>query len=275
MVRRPLPRLLLAAACCLFGAKQAAASETAEIQQLLDTSSDYLELVREYWPKISGDAMAMTIVYDALNNCSTFEKEISRANSVDDLDALLAGRHPTDVKFGKAIYYKCKPLLDHLAEFPGWRGLRLRAAQAGDVRSKVLVSLEYYRYRDQRPRESIRFSPAGYLVEALQTRDPFPFKVIGVMGVGYGLRLDDSTTTTVAWQLASCRLSGDCDDPSSMKTYCAFMTPECTAWRTAYEHLRHQAGGDEAFEEAMRKADSILRNVEQQRFDQLDLDLVW
>jgi len=153
-MKRNLNNLVLAACLSVLCAAPAGSSETATTQDLLNTSNDYLELVREYWPKIRlGDSQAMAVTYDALNNCGHFKNEIATAESIDDLDKLLSGRGPGDLRFAKGIYFKCKTLVHHYAEFPGWQDLRLRAALAGNIRSKVFVTLEFYRFRDERPRE--------------------------------------------------------------------------------------------------------------------------
>jgi hypothetical protein len=275
-MKRYLVCLILAVPLNVLCGAPAVASQTEAIQNLLNTSNDYLELVREYWPKISlGDSLAMAVSYDALNNCWHFKDEIAQAESVDDLDELLSSRHPQDLKFAKGIYYKCRTLVHHYAEFLGWQDLRLRAALSGDIRSKVTISLDFYRLRDERPRELLPFSPGEFLIEAMRSGDSMVFTAIGTLGVSYGLRLDTSPTTSVAWQLVSCKLRGNCGHPSSMKVFCAFMTPECTKWKNAYEYLEHQAGGDEAYAIANRKAEDIYAKVQQQRFEELDLDLVW
>lgn len=275
-MKRRLAYLILAAALTLIRSAPAAPSETQTIQHILNTSNDYLELAREYWPKISlGDTQAMTLSHEALNNCWHYKDEIAQAESVDDLDELLSGRHPGEGKFAKGVYFKCKRLVHNYDEFPGWQDLRLRAALAGDVRSRVLMAFDFYRFRNERTRESFPFSPGGFLVEAMRSGDPMVFSVIGILGVDYGLRLDVSPITSVAWQLVSCRLRGDSGDPSSMSVFCSFMSPECVQWTNAHELLRHQAGGDEAFAKAEQEAEDIYANVQQQRFEELDLELVW
>lgn len=275
-MKRRLACLILAVALIVSRTAPAASSETQAIKHILNTSNDYLELVRKYWPKISlGDAQAMTLSHEALNNCWHYKDEIAQAESVDDLDELLSGRHPGDTKFAKQVYFKCRKLVHHYDEFSGWQDLRLRAALAVDIRSKVLVAFDFYRFRNERPRESFPFSPGGFLVETMRSGDSMVFSAIGGLGVDYGLRLDTSPTTSVAWQLVSCRLRGDCGDPSSMNVFCSFMASECVQWDNAYEFLRHQAGGDEAYAKAKQKADDIYTKVQQQRFEELELDLVW
>jgi hypothetical protein len=82
------------------------AQETQKTQQILNTSNNYLELVREYWPRISlGNVQAMTVTYDALNNCWHFRDSISKAESIDDLDTLLADSHVSQLEFA------CEPVL--------------------------------------------------------------------------------------------------------------------------------------------------------------------
>jgi len=60
-----------------------------------------------------------------------------------------------------------------------------------------------------------------------------------------------------------------------MSVFCAFMTSECARWKNAYEYLEHQAGGEENYAIARQKAEDIYSRIQQRRFDELDLDLVW
>ena len=275
-MKRLLMCLVLVLPPAVVHAAPAAQAQTAAIQDLLNTSNDYLELVREYWPKIrQGDAQAMTVCYDALNNCGHFKDAIAQAESIDDLDELLASRHSNDRKFARGIYYKCRNLVRHYDEFPGWQDLRLRAALAGDIRSKIFVTLDYYRHRDERPRELLAFSPAEFLIDAMTSGDSMVFAAIGGLGVKYGLRKDTTQTTSIAWELVSCKLRGNCGDASSMGVFCAFMTSECSQYSSAYEYFRDQAGSDDAYAIAQEKAEEIQMKVQQRRFEELDLNLIW
>jgi hypothetical protein len=252
------------------------AEETQTTQQILNTSNDYLELVREYWPKISlGNVQAMTVTYDALNNCSHFRDPISKAESIDDLDILLADSHQSQLEFARGIYFRCKQLVEYYDEFPGWQDLRLRAAIDGDIRSKLFMLYDFYRFRRERPREAFPFSPGAFLIETLQSNESMVFSSIGGLGVEYGMLLDTTPTTSLAWIMISCNIRGDCDDASSMETFCASMTAECRQSANMNEILRLRAGSDEAFAEAQRKAEDIYSKVQQQRYEELSLDIVW
>ena len=251
-----------------------AATRTA--QDILNTSNNYLTLVREYWPRISrGDVQAMTVTYDALNNCWHFKDSISQATSIDDLDHLLKDSHTSQLEFARGIYFRCKQLVENFEEFPGWQDLRLRAAIAGDVRSKLFMIYDFYRFRQEMPRESFPFSPGAFLIDVLQSNESMVFSSIGGMGVDYGMLQDTSPTTSLAWILISCDIRGDCDKSSSMEVFCAHMTPECRESANMYEILRRRAGSDEAFAEAELKANEIYAKVRQQRYEELDLDIVW
>lgn len=89
------------------------------------------------------------------------------------------------------------------------------------------------------------------------------------------MRNDNSPLTTVAWGLLECRYRGDCDRPSSMRVHCFLMMPACLESETAAEFWRQRAGSDEDYEEAQRRAARLLSRIEQRRFDELDLDLIW
>lgn len=265
-----------AATLILFPGTPAAASDAQAIQDILDTSNDYLELVREYWPKIRlGDVQAMTVSYDALNNCHHFKDAISSAESIDDLDELLNGSHPSQIVFARGIYFRCRKLVNFYDEFPGWQDLRLRAALAGDIRSKMFMVYDFYRLRREAPRETFAFSPGGFLIESMQSGESMVFSSIGEMGVEYGIRQDRSETTSIAWLLISCNIRGDCGEPSSMHAFCAFMTPECANASNLYQILRNRAGSDEAFAEAEQKALDLTSKIQQRRYAELDLDIVW
>ncbi len=246
------------------------------IPQILSASNDFLDLVRQYWPKIgSGDLQAMTVSYEALNNCANFKDEISAADNVDDLEASLQGRHPETIRFGKGVYFKCKRLVEHYAEFPGWRGLRLQAALAGDIRSKIWLVRQYYHNKDKRPREDFPYSPGAFLIDAMTAGHPMVFGVIASSAPYYDLLQDKSQTTVVAWWLLSCKYRDDCDKPESLTTYCIFMSPECIAFENLLDLYRQRAGSDEVYAAAQRLADDLYLKVQQRRFQELGLNLVW
>lgn len=247
-----------------------------ETQDILMVSNDYLAMVRDYWPRIrTGDAQAMTLVYEALNNCGHFKDAIEEADDVDTLEGLLADRHPKDINFAKGMYFKCKGLVEHYDEFPDWQRLRLRAAQSGDSRSRVFIAFAYYYDRDKSPRDEVPFSPGEYLTGAMLEGDPLVFGMIAHAEPALRLRNDSSPLTTVAWGLLECRYRGDCDQPSSLRVHCFLMMPACLEAETATEFWRQRAGSDEDYEEAQRRAVRLLARIEQRRFDELDLDLIW
>ena len=233
------------------------------IQDILMTSNDYLSLVREHWPKVNaGSLQSMAIVYDAMNNCGHFKSAIQQADNVDKLEILLADRAPEDVDFAKGMYYKCKGLVESFNEFPGWDRLRLRAALAGDSRSRVYIAFAYYYQRDTSPREEVPFSPAEYLTGAMQKGDPLVYGMIAHAQPALRLRTDNSTVTTVAWGILECRFRGDCDRPSSLRAHCNFMKQDCleaanagdgadtcgtvSADPSAYTLANHQSNGRQA-----------------------------
>lgn len=253
-----------------------AQSENQAINDILARSDNYLQLVQTEWAKISsGDVRAMVVSHEAINNCWHFKSEIERSSDIDAFEDILRQERPREIVFGKGIYYKCQALVSRLNEFPGWQELRLRAALAGHVSSRLHLVLDFYRYQHERPREAFAYSPAGFLTDALLEGHSVAFSVVGEIGVDYGLRQDRSETTSIAWSLISCRIRGDCDQPSSMALLCANMAPECAESRTVYEMLERRAGSEEEFAEANRRADQLHARVKQQRFEELDLILVW
>lgn len=251
-------------------------SEDRALPQILTTSNDYLELVRQNWPKIRvGDVLAMTVTYAALNNCGNFKDEISAAENVDDLEASLQGRGPQEILFAKGIYYKCKRLVENYAEFPGWGGLRLRAALAGDITSKIWMAFEYYHNKDKQPRENTPYSPGAFLTDAMAAGHHMVFGMIAENGPYYDILQDKSQTTRIAWWLLSCKYRDDCDKPDSMNIMCIFMVPECVGSENLFDVYRQRAGGEAIYTAAQRLADELYLKVQQRRFEELGLNLVW
>jgi len=251
-------------------------SRTKALGDLLANYNDYLELVRDYWPQISqGDLLAMTVTYNALNNCAQFKDEISAADNVDDLEASLQGkRAPTDIYFAKGVFYKCKSLVEHFAEFPGWEGLRLRAALAGDAHSKFRMALQYYRIDNTRPREDFPFSPAQFLIDAMVAGDYTVFVTIAESAHHRTILKDKSKKTTTAWFLLTCKYWDGCDKPESMDNVCRFMLPECLTSTSLLDMFRKR-GGDEVFAEAEILSEELHLALQQRRFEDLGINLVW
>lgn len=251
-------------------------SEHQVISDFLVNSDNYLELVQKQWAKIRlGDVQAMVVSYEAINNCWNFKSEIDQSDNIDEFEDILREQRPREVVFGKGIFHKCRQLVERLNEFPGWQDLRLRAALAGHVTSRLYLVLDFYRYRHEQPREAFSYSPAGFLTDTMLEGHSVAFSMVGEVGVEYGIRQDRSETTSIAWSLISCRIRGDCDDASSMAILCANMAPECAQSRTVYEMLEGRAGSQENYAEANRRADELQAKVKQRLFEELDLDLIW
>ena len=261
-----------------FGSISTADSQDGEqtVPQILSTSNDYLELVRRYWPRISrGDVLAMTVSYAAMNNCGNFKEEISAADNVDDLESLLQGKHPNDILFAKGIYYKCKRLVENYGEFPGWNGLRLRAALAGDIPSKIWMAFEYYSNKKQQAREEIPYSPGAFLTDAMAAGHHMVFGMIAETGQHYDILEDKSQTTRIAWWLLSCKYRDDCAEPESMNVMCTFMVPECVGSQNLYDVYRKRAGSEAVYDAAQGLANELYLKVQQARFTELGLKLDW
>ena len=275
-MRTVLALLLLSSVWITSASTAQSLAEDQSVPRLLTTSNDYLELVREYWPRIGqGDILAMTVTYAALNNCGNFRKEISTADNVDELDASLQGRHPNDILFAKGIYHKCKRLVDNFAEFPGWDTLRLRAALAGDISSKIWMASEYYHNKGKQPREDFPYSPGEFLTDAMASGHYMVFGLIAETGPYYDILQDKSTTTRVAWWLLSCKYRDDCSTLGSMNVMCTYMVPECVGARNLYDVYRKRAGNDAVYAAAQSLADELYLKVQQRRFEELGLNLVW
>lgn len=246
------------------------------VDQIYETSNDYLELTREYWPKaVNGDLLAMMVTYRALNNCWHFRDAISAAKNIDELDWLMQGEHPNNVLFAKGAYFKCKSLVEHYAEFPGWHDFRLRAALAGNVQAKVQMAMEYYFLGRNRRLEDLAYSPAEFLVDAMRARYPPVFGYIAETAESHSMLKDKSPTTVTAWWLLYCKYSNSCGKRESMASLCGFMVPACTKFENLHEKIRHDAGTEETYVAATKLANELYVAVEQQRFDDLGINLVW
>lgn len=246
------------------------------LDQIYITANDYLELAREYWPRAAnGDLLAMKVTFRALNNCWHFKDEISTADNIDELNKLMQGQHPNNLRFAKGAYFKCKALVEHFAEFPGWKDFRLRAALAGDIQSKIPVALDFYHLRNKRPREQFPFSPAAFLVDAMVAGNPQVFGSIAEGAHSHNVLQDKSQTTITAWYLLHCRYRDNCDKPESMLSLCTYMVSKCTQFENIHDMIRHDAGSDEVYADAKRLADELYLAVQQRRFRDLGINLVW
>ncbi len=239
-------------------------------------SNDYAELVEEYWPRIRlGDVDAMVVSFEALNNCWHFREAISASNDLDEFDNEMAGQSLNMLKIGRGFFYKCKQLVERFDWYPGWKQLRLRAALAGDRASRLALVRDFYRYRLERPREEFPFSPAQFVLDALGDRDPEIFNVIAVIDAPWGLRERNGPVVSAAWGLAYCHYKGNCESRESMERYCVFMAPECTRYQNALEMIGAEAGSEKNFTAAQDMAGELISAIEQERYEDLGLILVY
>lgn len=247
-------------------------SQAASPGELIMYSNDYAELLEEYWPRISlGDVDAMVVSFEAMNICANFKDAISASETLDDFDEAMAGQHPGMIEFGRGIFYKCKRLVERFDWYPGWEQLRLRAALAGDPLSRVMLVSDYYRYRKERPREDFPYSPAEFVIEALDERSPEMLNFIQVRDAPWGLREENGAVIETAWGLVFCHYYGKCETSESMARFCAMMTPECAHFDNALEMITSEAGGDENLAAAYEKADTLIAAIEQRRYGDLGL----
>ncbi len=250
--------------------------EQYSLNEILLHSNDNLDLVNEYWPKIrSGSAKAMAISHEAINNCTHFRSKIQAANTIDDFDLSMQDEQPAMQRYGHGVYFKCKRLVERFEDFPGWERLRLRAALAGDPMSRLYIVSDFYRFRNETPRESFSFSPALYITEALDKRNPAVFMMFAVGAAPWGMRKDADPIVSIAWELVACEYTGNCDARSSLENACLFMTDDCLKFDNVYEMLRARAGGDDQYARARELADDLKDKVEAGLYDDLGLDLVW
>ncbi len=251
-------------------------SEDPLSSDLLMYSNNYFDLLQEHWPRIRlGDADSMSVAFNTLNNCSFFAEKIRASESIDDFDLAMRDEHPEMQKFGHGIYFKCLDLVDHYAEYPGWQELRLRAALAGNTTEQLWLVKDFYRFRNERPRESFPYSPAGFLIDALEKGNRSALAIIAIGEAPWGVRIDNDPLVSLAWLLLICDYSNDCDKASSMKRDCAFMTDNCLKYGNAFEMYLDRAGSTERFATAQEMAISLKHKVETRQYDDLGLDLVW
>lgn len=238
-------------------------------------SNDHAALVAQYWPRIRlGDVDAMVIAFEALNTCWHFKDAVSAADDLDEFESEMAGQHPMMQKVGRGVYFKCKQLVEQFDWYPGWEQLPLRAALAGDPGSRLLLVRDFHRYRLERPRESYPFSPAQFVLEALDDRDPELFLLIAITDAPYGLREQNGPVVSAAWRLVSCHYKGNCKSHESMERYCVFMAPECTQYKNAFELIEAESGGGENFAAAKEMADKLISAIERGLYEELGLILV-
>ena len=272
MAKAPLPTML---ALVLALAAYADDSEPT-LNQVVFRSNDFLTLVEEHWPQaMRGDATAMAIAYEALNNCSHFQDQIQSAETIDDFDAAMKDEHPSMQKYGHGIYFRCKQLVEHYDDYPGWRGLRLKAAVAGEPTSRLFMVSDFYRFRRERPREAFPFSPAVWVTEALEVRFRSVFSMIATGEAPWGLRRDSDPEVSIAWLLVGCHYGRDCEEASSVEPACWFMTDACGRFHNQFEVIRDKAGSDEAYQRAEAKAAGLIEKIDAGLYDELGLDLVW
>lgn len=244
--------------------------------EILLYSNDFSELVEEHWPRIRlGDVESMVIAYEALNTCSHFKAAISVSNDLDEFESAMAGQSAEMLKFGRGIFYKCKQLVERFDQYQGWGNLRLRSALAGHRGSRLSVVREFYRYRHERSREDFPFSPAEYVLEALDDRDPEVFKLITVFDAPWGLREQNGPVVSTAWGLVYCHYDGNCASRKSMERYCVFMAPECTLYENALEMFESKAGTEENLAAAQGMARELISAVEEERYTDLGLLFVY
>ncbi len=243
---------------------------------LLIHSNNYLELLREHWPRISlGDADSMSVSFNTLNNCSFFAEKIRASESIDDFDLAMRNEHPEMQKFGHGIYFRCLELVDHYDDYPGWQELRLRAALAGNATEQLWLVKDFYRFRNERPRESFPYSPAGFLIDALDKGNRSALAIIAIGEAPWGVRIDNDPLISLAWLLLICDYRSDCDKASSMKRPCEFMTDDCLKYGNVFEMYLDRAGSEERFAKAQEMAIALKHKVETGQYDDLGLDLVW
>ena len=245
---------------------------------ILLRSNDYLELLNEHWPRISlGDVDSMVIAYNALNNCWWFREKLRQSSDVDEFVDLMKDEHPDMQEFGRSIYFQCRNVVDKYDLYPGWKSLRLRAAIAGDRHSRLMLVQTYYRQRYEKnaPREKFGYSPAEYLIEAIEDLDPNAFVFIALGEAPYGMREDSSPVISAAWWLAACHYSKNCLEPGSMALFCNAMASDCLKYANGMERIRAKVGSPERFSQAQQKAKELVRLVEDRLYEDLGLDLVW
>jgi hypothetical protein len=268
---------MAAAALALLSFLPASAEDVSERppEERLMYANDWAAMVEEYWPKIAlGDVDAMVVSYEALNSCSHFRDAILVSGDLNEFETEMAGEHPEMLRFGRGIFYKCKRLVERFDWYPGWQDLRLRAALAGDSHSRIALLRDFYYLRNERPRESFPFSPAEFVIEALDNRDPKLFTFAAVTDAPWGIREENGLVVSSAWRLVYCHYKGNCRSRESMRVYCLFVAEECTRYDNLYQQIEAEAAGEHNFAAAQEMAAELIEAIEARRYDDLGLLIV-
>lgn len=239
-------------------------------------SQNWLEFVQKYWDRAqSGEVEPMVRVHDALSTCSVFEKDINASANKEEFKLRLQEtRHDTDVSVGLTVFDRCKPLVPVLDQFPGWERLQFQAALAGHPQSKVRVVMSYYQNQNVVDREDVPFSPAEFLIEAMESQEPEVYAMVGGFAEHFEVLEDTSDANTYAWILLGCRFGMECGTDKHFKAGCATSPPECQGAESLYDYYRNVIG-DDSYLAAEQRADELYTLVLQQRWDELGINYVW
>ena len=109
----------------------------------------------------------------------------------------------------------------------------------------------------------------------LQERNATVAMIIALGETPWGMRKDRSKVVSTAWMLVSCEYNFDCDESSSMETFCSMMAAECTKYWNAREYIRAMVASDAEFSEAEDRATELITSIDNGDWDALGLDLVW
>jgi Na+-transporting methylmalonyl-CoA/oxaloacetate decarboxylase gamma subunit len=245
------------------------------LAEYLETDN-WLDFVQKYWDRAqAGEVEAMVRVHDALSTCSLFQKEINASETKEELETKLReSRHETDVNVGVSVFEKCKPLVSELHNFPGWGQLLFQAALAGHPQSKARVVIDYYINREYIDRDELPYSPAEFLIEAMESHQPEVFAMVGSFAEYYSILEDTSDSNTYGWKLLGCRFGMECDTDKHFKAGCATSPPECDGAETLYDYYRNVIG-DDAYIAAKQRANNLHALVLEQRWDDLGINYVW
>ena len=239
-------------------------------------SDNWLVFVQKYWDRAqAGDVEPMVRVHDALSTCGVFEKDIIAVSTIEEFEERLRKtRTETDINVGVTVYERCKPLVTEFDDFPGWERLQFQAALAGHPQSKARVVMSYYQNQNLLDREDVPFSPAEFLIEAMESHEPEVFAMVGGFAEHFGVLEDTSDANTYGWKLLGCRFGMECDTNKHFKAGCATSPPECEGAESLYDYYRNVIG-DISYLAAEQRADELYALVLDSRWDELGVKYVW
>ena len=140
-------------------------------------------------------------------------------------------------------------------------------AQANSAAEKALAS----RYiQDTEEAREARWEARRLIVDALRTRDPDVFLLVG--NVAASLALDDEAEGKrrhLSWTLAACLRTPNCEGLSLWQKYRCNWDSQCQPYETPRDIIQRDAGSD--FDEVERRARELNEKIDAGAFDESDI----